>query len=448
MATGPLASQKGATLAAHMSTSIRNNIINMRGRSIPARKRCPTSAVPQPVYFFGAFDTEKNRDEVQLWVGGKTEVTAEMVARLSGSVSPNTIPVFYSPNNYMFVKLVSDNAVQMNGFSADWTAKLTVEHGGSLDLIATGAKQDIQSPSFPNMVLPSLREIEDFDLGKDSYLEVQDGDKAAAPSLARFEGSDVSPCIVVSTSGAVRLYLHTEKQFNGKGFKCSYIEAKYCGQAPLNGNSYIESSTGVQFGDTVTYTCYGGYRVLKTTISCGESGQWEDAPTSFAIKCTPLSMITSGKKETLFGDGESYGSVEKFTCNEGYKLTGSPVVICRNDGTWSGSDQIQCQKLECHVPVISQGLLSKSKQVLGDQITVTCDSGYEINGTASLECYANQTFGENIPFCQDVNECVRNTDGCAQECTNTLGSYVCSCRPGYIVSTTEEKLCDGKYRLL
>ena len=50
MATGPLASQKGATLAARMSTSIRNNVINMRGRSIPARRRCPTSAVPQPVY--------------------------------------------------------------------------------------------------------------------------------------------------------------------------------------------------------------------------------------------------------------------------------------------------------------------------------------------------------------------------------------------------------------
>ena len=74
------------------------------------------------MFQFGAFDTEKNRDEVQVWVGGKTEVTAEMVARLSGSVSPNTIPVFYSPNNYMFVKLVSDNAGQMNGFSADWTA--------------------------------------------------------------------------------------------------------------------------------------------------------------------------------------------------------------------------------------------------------------------------------------------------------------------------------------
>ena len=64
-----------------------------------------------------------------------------------------------------------------------------------------------------------------------------------------------------------------------------------------------------------------------------------------ATKCTPKLDITSGKKTTLFGDGKSYGSVEKFTCNEGYELTGSPVVICQKDGTWSGSDQIQCQSM-------------------------------------------------------------------------------------------------------
>ena len=50
MATGPLASQKGATLAVHMSTSMQNSITDMHGHSIPARMPCPTSAVPQPVY--------------------------------------------------------------------------------------------------------------------------------------------------------------------------------------------------------------------------------------------------------------------------------------------------------------------------------------------------------------------------------------------------------------
>ena len=31
----------------------------------------------------------------------------------------------------------------------------------------------------------------------------------------------------------------------------------------------------------------------------------------------------------------------------------------------------------------------------------------------------------------DANECVQNTDGCAHNCSNTIGSYTCSCETGY-----------------
>ena len=72
----------------------------------------------------------------------------------------------------------------------------------------------------------TLSQIEDLDIGGGSYLEIRDGDKAAAPLLAKFEGSDVSTSIVVSTSDAVRLYLYTQQQFNGKGFKCSYVDGE------------------------------------------------------------------------------------------------------------------------------------------------------------------------------------------------------------------------------
>ena len=74
------------------------------------------------LFQFKAFNTEKNHDEVQVWVGGKTETTAKMVARLSGSEDLNMIPVFYSPNYYMFVKFTSDREKQTGNFSADWKA--------------------------------------------------------------------------------------------------------------------------------------------------------------------------------------------------------------------------------------------------------------------------------------------------------------------------------------
>ena len=69
--------------------------------------------------------------------------------------------------------------------------------------------------------------MEDLDLGEGGFLEIRDGDKAAAPLLAKFEGSAIRTSIVISTSNAVRLYLHSQQQFNGKGFKCSYMEGEY-----------------------------------------------------------------------------------------------------------------------------------------------------------------------------------------------------------------------------
>ena len=40
----------------------------------------------------------------------------------------------------------------------------------------------------------------------------------------------------------------------------------------------------------------------------------------------------------------------------------------------------------------------------------------------------------------DIDECSLHTDDCAQICTNTVGSYVCSCRPGYIHSAPTDTL--------
>ena len=78
-----------------------------------------------------------------------------------------------------------------------------------------------------------------------------------------------------------------------------------------------------------------------------------------APKCPQKAEISDGKKATLSADGVSYGSVVKFTCDEGYELVGSPVVVCQQDGTWSGSDKIQCQsmcKYLCQLARLSESI--------------------------------------------------------------------------------------------
>ncbi len=35
----------------------------------------------------------------------------------------------------------------------------------------------------------------------------------------------------------------------------------------------------------------------------------------------------------------------------------------------------------------------------------------------------------------DFNECLANRNDCDQNCTNTIGSYLCSCNAGYTLAS-------------
>ncbi len=42
-----------------------------------------------------------------------------------------------------------------------------------------------------------------------------------------------------------------------------------------------------------------------------------------------------------------------------------------------------------------------------------------------------------------MDECVQDTDGCVQTCTNNNGSFLCSCGTGYTLAN-DGLGCDGK----
>ena len=45
----------------------------------------------------------------------------------------------------------------------------------------------------------------------------------------------------------------------------------------------------------------------------------------------------------------------------------------------------------------------------------------------------------------DINECNTNNGGCEQICTNTMGSYECSCSPRYLLSTNGHSCLGMEY---
>ena len=43
----------------------------------------------------------------------------------------------------------------------------------------------------------------------------------------------------------------------------------------------------------------------------------------------------------------------------------------------------------------------------------------------------------------DIDECMDQNGGCGHNCSNTVGSYRCSCLSGYTLNTTDNS-CKGK----
>lgn len=52
-------------------------------------------------------------------------------------------------------------------------------------------------------------------------------------------------------------------------------------------------------------------------------------------------------------------------------------------------------------------------------------------GTPGQACPSGFTLDAAGPFCQDNNECGTSSNRCSHGCTNTVGSYVCTCTPGF-----------------
>lgn len=80
----------------------------------------------------------------------------------------------------------------------------------------------------------------------------------------------------------------------------------------------------------------------------------------------------------------------------------------------------------------------------------SCSIGYTID-TNGHACNGNvcivYKYNKDKPYiythCADINECLNNHGGCDQVCHNTVGSYDCYCDFGYALNSNLHS-CDGK----
>eukprot|EP00058_Branchiostoma_floridae_P004385 XP_002589873.1 hypothetical protein BRAFLDRAFT_235843 [Branchiostoma floridae] len=104
--------------------------------------------------------------------------------------------------------------------------------------------------------------------------------------------------------------------------------------------------------------------------------------------------------------GNNYQDVMTFTCNLGYEIVGSSSVTCQADATWSNNVPT-CTRVQCPALQSPTNGGSSGSNYYQDVMSFTCDSGYELDGSATITCEADRTWTDSAPSCPRKNQFIR-----------------------------------------
>eukprot|EP00058_Branchiostoma_floridae_P027893 XP_002613384.1 hypothetical protein BRAFLDRAFT_68379 [Branchiostoma floridae] len=231
------------------------------------------------------------------------------------------------------------------------------------------------------------------------------------------------------------------QQWTGSPPTC---QRKECPPLSTPSNGFMSGTNF--YGDQVTFTCHSGYEISGSAVlTCQMNQQWNGTqPTCERIHCPPLSPIANGQ----MSGGHLFGDQVMFVCNSGYDLSGSPSRKCQADGTWSGV-QPACDQQDCgQLPAPSHGTVSGATHY-GNQVTFTCDPGYEIFGSVTLTCQENQQWSGAPPTCTLITcpPLSPVSNGQMNGGTSFGDQVTFACNVGYSLSGSPSRTClaDGTW---
>ncbi|KAL4622495.1 complement factor H-like [Arapaima gigas] len=160
-------------------------------------------------------------------------------------------------------------------------------------------------------------------------------------------------------------------------------------------------------GSTATFDCAVGYMRDggSATISCTD-GMWS----SLSLKCKKISCSSPGEIVNGRFDlsaGTEYGAVIRAVCDKGYEPEGPSYMKCTDKG-WSGQNPTCKGNGRCpEPPDIENGRVAlkpfnKQFPEYSDKVVYSCQEGYNIIGSAVIECKENGQYVPSPPQCKDT----------------------------------------------
>ncbi|XP_060053915.1 E-selectin isoform X2 [Erinaceus europaeus] len=182
---------------------------------------------------------------------------------------------------------------------------------------------------------------------------------------------------------------------------------------PTNGS--IKCSQGLRsfpWNSTCSFGCENGFELSGAPVlQCSSSGNWDnEKPTCEAVVCVDPGQPQNGSvncSHSLTG-ALTYRSSCKFTCEDGFQLQGATQVECTAERKWT-QDVPVCEAVKCDTVRPPQGGFMNCSHPPTGNFTYTsscvfsCDEGFELQGSAQLECSSQGQWTQEIPSCQAVS---------------------------------------------
>ncbi|XP_078615554.1 sushi, von Willebrand factor type A, EGF and pentraxin domain-containing protein 1-like isoform X2 [Branchiostoma floridae x Branchiostoma japonicum] len=137
---------------------------------------------------------------------------------------------------------------------------------------------------------------------------------------------------------------HANRTWSGDPIICQRIECPGLPE-PSDGRRACVTSDGQQttgtfpYETTCTFTCNRGYTLQGSKVRrCLEEGKWDGSKAKCLVKkCDPLPMVVTAtvSPSTCVSKAQKFDTACQFTCQDGYRMDGTPNRVCLEDGSWS-----------------------------------------------------------------------------------------------------------------
>ncbi|XP_063057088.1 E-selectin-like isoform X2 [Engraulis encrasicolus] len=221
-------------------------------------------------------------------------------------------------------------------------------------------------------------------------------------------------------------------------------------------------SCSVPLGSAFSYTsvcqfaCEEGYVLsepLAAALTCGAQGWWNGTqPHCEAVRCPHMEAPEHG---SMSCDGapsapNSYPAQCTFTCEHGYRLTGTSAISCTASGQWT-DQRPSCEAITCPRPesphLLSNCSTSLQLQRVGATCAFSCSTGFVLRGERDkVQCGETGQWSSQTPTCEVVKCAPLQAPASGNVTCNGLSrGAVChiSCNEGFALQGARKAQCEN-----